>query len=45
LPTVNSPAPRGRTFRGGEERMRRHLSDMQRLMDYMNEEMEALENR
>ncbi len=26
-----------------EERLRRHLSDMQRLMDYMNEEIEALE--
>jgi hypothetical protein len=43
LPTVSGPAPRGRTFRGGEERMRRHLSDMQRLMDHMREEMEALE--
>ncbi|MES2477072.1 MAG: trypsin-like peptidase domain-containing protein [Verrucomicrobiota bacterium] len=27
-----------------EDRMRRHLSDMQRLMDYMQEEMDALEN-
>ena len=25
--------------------MRRHLTDMQRLMEYMKEEMEALENR
>lgn len=27
-----------------EERMRRHLSEMQRLMDHMREEMDALEN-
>ena len=43
LPAVNGPAPRGRAFRGGEERMRRHLTDMQRLMDHMRQEMEALE--
>lgn len=35
--------PRGRSKPGSEERMRRHLSDMQRLMDYMQEEIEALE--
>jgi hypothetical protein len=28
---------------GGEERMMRHLSDMQRLMDHMRDEMEGLE--
>ncbi|MEO5912648.1 MAG: trypsin-like peptidase domain-containing protein [Luteolibacter sp.] len=39
------PLPRGRSQRGTEERMRRHLTDMQRLMEYMNDEMQALENR
>ncbi len=33
------PAPRN------EERMRRHLSDMQRLMDHMQQEMEGLNQR
>ena len=28
---------------GGEDRMRRHLSDMQRLMDHLQQEMQALE--
>ena len=28
---------------GGEERMRHHLTEMQRLMDFMREEMDALE--
>jgi len=37
-------APRGRSNPGGEDRMRRHLSDMQHLMEYMQEEMDALEN-
>ncbi len=36
------PAPQGLTPRA-EERMRRHLTEMQRLMDFMREEMEALE--
>lgn len=40
----DEPAPRGRSLPGSEERMRRHLTDMQRLMDYMQEELEALEN-
>lgn len=40
---ASGPAPRGRSYRGGEERLRRHLTDMQRLMDHMREEMEALE--
>ena len=46
-PALASPQqrPRGRMQPGGGERLRRHLSDMQRLMEYMNEEMEALENR
>lgn len=43
LPPANGLAPHGRTFRGGEERMRRHLSDMQRMMDHLRQEMEALE--
>lgn len=38
-------ARRGRQMPGGEERMRRHLSDMQRLMDHMRQEMEALDDR
>lgn len=42
MPTRGN-APRGRAAPGGEERMRRHLTDMQRLMDHMREEMEALE--
>ncbi len=33
------PSPKSTT----EDRMRHHLSDMQRLMDYMQEEMDALE--
>ncbi len=37
--------PQGRTMRGGEERMRRHLSDMQRLMDHMQQEMQRLEEQ
>lgn len=36
-------AKRGRAAPGGEDRMRRHLSDMQRLMDHLRLEMEALE--
>ncbi len=43
LPTRGA-APQGRMMPGGEERMRRHLSDMRRLMDYMQEEMQGLEN-
>jgi S1-C subfamily serine protease len=43
LPTRGT-APQGRVMPGGEERMRRHLSDMQRLMDYMQEEMRGLED-
>lgn len=43
LPTANLTAPRGRAYRGGEERMRRHLTDMQRLMDHMRQEMESLD--
>ncbi len=35
--------PRPRSKPGSEERMRRHLTDMQRLMEYMEEEMEAIE--
>jgi hypothetical protein len=35
--------PRGRSMPGNEERMRRHLSDMERLMEHMRSEIEALE--
>ncbi len=44
LPT-REMAPQGRRMPGGEERMRRHLSDMQRLMDYMRDEMQGLEDQ
>lgn len=44
-PTPRGNAKRGRQMPGGEDRMRRHLSDMQRLMDHLREEMEALEQR
>lgn len=40
---VRGNRPQGRAMPGSEERMRRHLGDMQRLMDYMREEMDALE--
>lgn len=36
--------PRGRAALG-EDRMRRHLNDMQRLMEHLQQEMEALEGR
>ena len=44
LPT-RGMAPQGRKMPGGEERMRRHLNEMQRLMDYMRDEMQGLEDR
>lgn len=37
------PPGSGRMMPGNPERMRRHLSEMQRLMDFMREEMESLE--
>ena len=37
-------APQGRMMPGGEDRMRRHLGDMQRLMDHLREEMDSLED-
>ena len=43
--TPRGDAKRGRAMPGGEDRMRRHLSDMQRLMDHLRLEMEALEER
>jgi hypothetical protein len=46
MPTRGSPPsnmiPRGRSMPGNEERMRRHLSDMERLMEHMRSEMETL---
>jgi serine protease Do len=42
LPTRGN-VPRGQAAPGGEERMLRHLSDMQRLMDHMRSEMQRLE--
>jgi hypothetical protein len=38
-------SPRGRAKPGSDTRMRRHLSDMERLMEHMRSELEALENR
>ena len=38
-------SPRGRAMRGSDTRMRRHLSDMERLMEHMRSELEALEGR
>lgn len=43
LPTRGGMAPRGRAMPGGEERMRRHLTDMQRLMNHLREEMDGIE--
>jgi len=37
--------PQRRMMPGGEDRMRRHLGDMRRLMDYMQEEMQGLEEQ
>jgi S1-C subfamily serine protease len=45
LATPRGDAKRGRAMPGGEDRMRRHLSDIQRLMDHLRLEMEALEKR
>jgi serine protease Do len=42
LPVRGMTAP-GRMQPGSGERMRRHLSEMQRLMEFMREEMDALE--
>jgi len=43
-----APLPRGKRAHGkfvpnGVERARRHLRDMQKLMDFMREEMDALD--
>ncbi|MGL5016742.1 MAG: PDZ domain-containing protein, partial [Luteolibacter sp.] len=38
-------APRGRAIPRSESRMRRHLSDMERLMEHMRSELESLERR
>lgn len=47
LPTRNAGTPRvvprARSQAGTEDRLRRHLSDMERLMEHMRSEMEALE--
>lgn len=42
--TPPSASPRPRAI-PSEDRMRRHLNDMQRLMEHLQEEMEALEQR
>ncbi|MES2921208.1 MAG: PDZ domain-containing protein [Verrucomicrobiota bacterium] len=43
MPTRGGMAPRGMAAPGGEERMRRHLTDMQRLMDHLRDEMNAID--
>lgn len=40
---VQRMAPQGHIQPGNEERMRQHLAEMQRLMDFMRDEMEGLE--
>ena len=40
---VRGNRPPSRMIPGNPERMRQHLSEMQRLMDFMREEMESLE--
>lgn len=42
---VRGKRPPGRMVPGNPERLRQHLSEMQRLMDFMREEMESLEDR
>lgn len=37
-------SPPGRFRPGTQQRLRRHLSEMQQLMDFMRREMEALES-
>jgi hypothetical protein len=46
MPQRRMVAPQRRMVpqgQGGEERLRQHLTEMQRLMDFMREEMDALE--
>lgn len=45
VPRIVPPPGAGRALPGGPERMRQHLSEMQRLMDFMREEMEDLEGQ
>jgi serine protease Do len=40
---VRGNRPPGRMMPGNPDRLRQHLSEMQRLMDFMREEMESLE--
>jgi S1-C subfamily serine protease len=44
LPVRGMGAPRRGMRQGSEEMLRRHLNEMQRLMDFMREEMEGLGN-
>ena len=43
VPTVERNFKHHRALPGGENRLRRHMNDMQRLMDHMRQEMEALD--
>ena len=40
---VREAVPQGRRQAQGQERMRRHVADMQRLLDFMRDEMRGLE--
>lgn len=42
-PRIVPPPGQGRMMPGSPDRLRQHLSEMQRLMDFMREEMESLE--
>jgi serine protease Do len=42
-PQNRQSRPRGVPMPGGEERMRRHLSDMERLMEHLRAELDGLE--
>jgi len=39
---ADGSAPKGRMIPGGEERVLRHLSDMERLMEHLREELDGL---
>jgi S1-C subfamily serine protease len=42
---ADSNGPKGRVIPGGEDRVQRHVFDMQRLMDHLQEEMDSLQDR
>lgn len=42
---TTGPGPKRRTIPGGAERVERHIGDMQRLMDHLQDEMDSLQGR